>query len=241
MVNIGLPRATHARSAQPAIANSREKPRIRCVNEFLSKRLEFSENTARILIEYAQKREQPLQSCLLACVMRRHDRRRQPTRERRRRNRTGYGTGVMFFLLRVAFWLIVVLALLPTGRSQPDSHRVQVGAGDAVVAAGAAVSDVSGFCDRQPEACHVGGQAAVAIGQRAQEGAKMVYDFINDRMTRGETGSLPERKSTPTRPVPAFAGSQTTLTAPDLEPQWQGPNLHTEAVPLPRKNPRRGA
>jgi hypothetical protein len=146
----------------------------------------------------------------------------------------------MFFLLRMAFWLTVVLALLPTGRSQPDSHRVQVGAGEAVAAAGAAVSDVSGFCDRQPSTCHVGGQAAVAIGQRAQEGAKMLYEFISDHMARGETGSLPDRKAAPARPVPAFAGSQSTLTAHDLEPQWQGPKVHTEAVPLPRKNPRRG-
>jgi hypothetical protein len=223
------------------IANSRGKPRILCVNEFLSKRFKFSENTVRILIEYAQKREQPLQTCLLACPMLRQDGRGQSAPEWRRNNQTGYGTGVMFFLLRVAFWLTVVLALLPSGRSQPDSHRVGVGAADAVAAAGAAVSDVSGFCGRQPEACHIGGQAAVAIGQRAQEGAKMVYDFVSDHLARGETASLPERQAAAPRAVPAFSGSQTTLTVPDLEPQWRGPKTHTELMPLPRKDPRRGA
>lgn len=151
----------------------------------------------------------------------------------------------MFFLLRMAFWLTVVLALLPTGSSQPKAGTPQVDAVDAVIAAGAAVSDVGGFCDRQPEACKVGAQAAVAIGQRAQAGAVMVYDFIHERMARGETGSVPEAKVVPAaltqatakRTPPPFPGSQTTLKASDLEPTWQGAGKRQESVPLPR--PRR--
>src|ERR1700704_1414911 len=109
---------------------------------------------------------------------------------RRRRKELDRDTGaVMFFLLRVAFWLTIVLALLPSGGAQ-QSAQAKVGPTDAVVAAGAAVSDMSNFCDRQPDACIVGAQAAAAIGQRAQAGAKMVYDFINDRASHGgETGS----------------------------------------------------
>ena len=127
----------------------------------------------------------------------------------------------MFFLLRVGFWLTVVLALLPSGGSQSASNS-QVGATDAVVAAGAAVSDMSGFCDRQPEACVVGSQAAVAIGQRAQAGAMMVYEFINERIARGETGSLPEAKTVPvSMSVPA--GAHGTLQPTALAPAWRGP------------------
>ena len=140
----------------------------------------------------------------------------------------------MFFLLRMAFWLTVVLALLPTGSSQPQAHAPQIGATDAVVAAGAAVSDMSSFCDRQPEACVVGSQAAVVIGQRAQAGAMMVYDFIHERMSRGETGSVPEAK--PAHPHP---GSQSTLKADDLDPVWQGPMRRNEPVPLPRPRVKR--
>lgn len=140
----------------------------------------------------------------------------------------------MFFLLRVAFWLTVVLVLLPSGGSRQGT---KVDATDAVAAAGAAVSDMSGFCERQPDACVVGGQAAVAIGQRAQAGAKMVYHFINDRVTRSEAGSPAEGKPQPAhlgRSLPALRGSQNTLTASDLEPDWRGPPVHTETVPLPR-------
>ena len=145
----------------------------------------------------------------------------------------------MFFLLRMAFWLTLVLALLPTGSSQQQAHASAppIDASDAMIAAGAAVSDVSGFCDRQPEACKVGAHAAVVIGQRAQAGASMVYDFIQERMAKQETGSVREAKVVPastTRQVPALPGSQSTLKPADLEPSWQGSMPRKETVPLPR-------
>src|SRR5439155_25536761 len=81
----------------------------------------------------------------------------------------------MFFLLRMAFWLGLVLVLLPREKT-PESHKLpQFGASEAVSAASAAVSDVSQFCKRQPAACEVGGQAATVIGQRAQAGARKLY------------------------------------------------------------------
>jgi hypothetical protein len=157
----------------------------------------------------------------------------------------GSGADDMFFLLRVTFWLTIVLALLPSGGAQ-QSAEAKVGPTDAVVAAGAAVSDMSSFCDRQPEACVVGAKAAVAIGQRAQAGAKMVYEFFNDHAPRGnETGSVSKLKPGPkiaaARTVPASTGSQSTLKDSDLDPAWQGPPARTESVPLPRKAPHRKA
>jgi len=156
----------------------------------------------------------------------------------------------MFFLLRVAFWLTIVLALLPSSGGAPDA-QAKVGATDAMVAAGAAVSDISGFCDRRPDACQVGAQAAVAIGQRAQAGAKMVYDFINDHTSavdeNGPAGKVrsshaPGPKLAAVRTVPAQPNSQNTLKDSDLEPAWQGPvPPRSENVPLPRKAPFRKA
>jgi hypothetical protein len=155
----------------------------------------------------------------------------------------------MFFLLRVAFWLTIVLALLPAGGGAP-SAQAKVGAADAMVAAGAAVSDVSGFCDRQPDACVVGAQAAAAIGQRAQAGAKLVYDYFSDHTARvNDTGSVTKvklgsaaPKLSAVRTVPSSPASQNTLKDADLEPSWQGPMpARGENVPLPRKAPHRKA
>ena len=87
----------------------------------------------------------------------------------------------MFFLLRMAFWLGLVLVLLPRDKTPESDKLPQVGASEAVSAATAAVSDMSQFCKRQPAACEVGGQAATVIGQRAQDGARKLYQIITDK------------------------------------------------------------
>src|SRR3954462_8698509 len=87
----------------------------------------------------------------------------------------------MFFLLRMAFWLGLVLVLLPRERTPESDKAPQLGASEAVSAATAAVSDMGQFCKRQPAACDVGGQAATVIGQRAQDGARKLYQIITDK------------------------------------------------------------
>lgn len=102
----------------------------------------------------------------------------------------------MFFMLRAAFWLTIVLALLPADNRQPTARGPQIG--EAFSAAGAAVSDVRHFCERQAEACEVGSQMAEMIGQRAQAGAKMLYDLFNEHTGPTETGSVSGGKTEPT-------------------------------------------
>ena len=88
----------------------------------------------------------------------------------------------MFFLLRMAFWLSVVCVLL-AGRRQDRLHQTRnIDATQAVSLAGAAVSDMRGFCERQPDACVVGGKVAVAIGHKAEAGARTIYEFITAKL-----------------------------------------------------------
>jgi len=128
----------------------------------------------------------------------------------------------MFFLLRMAFWLGLVLVLLPTGKSTDDDKSPTVSTGDAVSAAAAAVSDMSQFCVRQPAACEIGGQAATVIGHRAQAGARKVYQMITDKKNPDQTGSIgqvPELASATGSTPP----SQDTLTLTDRSIGWQPP------------------
>jgi hypothetical protein len=67
----------------------------------------------------------------------------------------------MFFLLRMAFWLGVVLVLLPSGSAQHATRSSDVGTAETISAASATVQDMRGFCTRQPDACTVGSQVAV--------------------------------------------------------------------------------
>lgn len=133
----------------------------------------------------------------------------------------------MFFLIRMAFWLSVVLVLLPSGGAKQTAAApsAEIGAVEAVSAASATVGDMRQFCTRQPEACALGSQAAVAFGQRAQAGAKMVYELINERTTPRETGSIATKGAKPA--VTLARPSQNTLTPADLAPAWRG--AHREA------------
>lgn len=148
----------------------------------------------------------------------------------------------MFFLLRMAFWLGLVLVLLPTDKT-PDTDKTapEVATSDAISAATAAVSDMSQFCTRQPAACAVGGQAATVIGARAQNGAKKVYHFITDK-TENKPLIGPEK---PEKKSPDHTGSiasvddtadtsgitRQTLTQEDLQMEWLPPTA--ESVPAP--------
>jgi hypothetical protein len=133
----------------------------------------------------------------------------------------------MFFLLRMAFWLSVVCVLLPSGTksTSPEAH---IDATQAVTLASAAVSDARGFCDRQPDACTAGGKVAVALGHKAEAGARTIYEFITTKLSKNsapddQTVAKIDSVSTP---------RQGTLTGADMQPAWHAP------VPLP---PRREA
>ncbi len=137
----------------------------------------------------------------------------------------------MFFLLRMAFWLGLVLVLLPREKTPESDKLPQIGASEAVQAAGAAVSDMSQFCKRQPAACEVGGQAATIIGQRAQDGARKLYQIITDKHEQSgkregaekrapdHTGSIGPAET----PDAALAEApRDTLTPEDLMAEWRG-------------------
>jgi Family of unknown function (DUF5330) len=129
----------------------------------------------------------------------------------------------MWFLVRLAFWFCVVLVLLPSGGSQPDP-KTQVSAGEAISAAKAALSDLQQFCARQPDACSVGSSAAHTIGQRAQAGAKMVYELLSDQVGPSETGGtagVPNKRT-------ALPGDKLT---PAMALPWHGPQPRREARP----------
>ena len=134
----------------------------------------------------------------------------------------------MFFLLRMAFWLSIVLILLPSSSAQHTS-ATDVDAADAISAASATVRDLRGFCERQPDACSVGTRVAVAMGYKAQADAKMIYDFLTEKLAARDAAT--SRKTGPRGAVAAKAApdnsaakaSQNTLTPADVALPWRGP------------------
>jgi Family of unknown function (DUF5330) len=129
----------------------------------------------------------------------------------------------MLFLLRTAFWLMIIVLLLPTDERQRS---------EVYGTAQAAVHDLATFCDRNPETCAKGKDAFGVLVQKAQFGARMVIDLINgDKGAgEGEGGTLiqdPEQNSGTDFPYEPSRlgsdGSQDTLNPDDRDEAWGGP------------------
>jgi hypothetical protein len=108
------------------------------------------------------------------------------------------------FLLRAAFWLSVVVILLPgdpdTGEDAPRVTAIQ-----ALWAAQGAVQDLSQFCARNPDVCETSGTAFHVFADKVRYGTKMLYGYFGEDGTDGD------------QPIPA----RETLTPEDIEPEWQ--------------------
>ncbi len=98
------------------------------------------------------------------------------------------------FILRTAFWLSLVIVLLPAGGEEGNSTANVVGATEAISVAQSTVGDLSQFCARNPETCVTGNQVVSSFGQKARYGAEIVYKYLdekfgaqeNDQSTIGE-------------------------------------------------------
>lgn len=145
----------------------------------------------------------------------------------------------MWFLLRLTFWLGLVLVLLPRDKTPESEKLPQIDASEAVQAATAAVSDMGQFCKRQPAACEVGGQAATVIGQRAAEGARKVYSIITDKADKADTTDKTEKTDKADksdRPVKKAPGAEKSdKKAPDHTGSiGSGADAETTIVEEPR-------
>lgn len=107
----------------------------------------------------------------------------------------------MGFLIKSAFWLSLVLLVIPFGGSDSVDGRPTIGAVEAFVAARAVVNDVAGLCERRPDACEIGRSALTTIGIRAREGARIAYGVLDEHFGEaGEpvhTGSIPLPEESP--------------------------------------------
>ena len=136
----------------------------------------------------------------------------------------------MFFLLRVAFWLSIVVIFLPSGKN--ESGRPQISTAETLSAAQAAIEDARGFCTRRPDACEAGSQAFHTFGQKAQNGAKILYEFLSDRFADAPaTASRKDKEETGSIARPG----RHTLSAEDAAPAWRAPD--SPPIPLPHRRP----
>ncbi|HVY20444.1 MAG TPA: DUF5330 domain-containing protein [Bauldia sp.] len=118
----------------------------------------------------------------------------------------------MFFLLRVAFWLSLVILLLPADGETGDKAP-RVTAFETLSAAQAAVSDISQFCDRNPDVCVTGGNAFQVFSEKVRYGVKLITNTFGNK-----------------KPAADQDGGASTLSPDDMKPAWRDPKKHEGAA-----------
>lgn len=123
------------------------------------------------------------------------------------------------FLIRTAFWLCLLILILPT-----DQQKQQAVYGNAE----AAVQDMRGFCTRNPDVCEASKNAAYTFSQKAKFGAKMLMDFVQEKTAN--PNYQPASQSGNRRPSFLRRDTQSTLTAEDMQPSWSIPSDNGSGV-----------
>lgn len=157
------------------------------------------------------------------------------------------------FALKSAFWLTVVLLLLPEfgggergsdGAGEADGAAAAAaaraaatatpGTADALAFVTGAVADVATFCQRQPAACEGGARFASAMGSRVKEGAMTLADLLEREMIADDADRPAAATAATADESAVLPDADGTLRATDIEPQWGGPGEGAAPAALPR-------
>lgn len=135
----------------------------------------------------------------------------------------------MRFLLRTAFWLAVVIMLIPV--DDEVAREVAVVQGEtpistfeAVGAARQALDDVGGFCDRNPDVCDLGSRLGTTFALKARTGAEWVTAWLDEELAAPVPPATVGGVAAPAagEPAPGAVPVEGTLTPADRAPGWAG-------------------
>lgn len=82
------------------------------------------------------------------------------------------------FLVKTVFWLSLLILLIPAGKEASTAAQGGVSASEMISAGRAVWHDLSTFCDRNREACQTGDRLAARFEDKARNGAKMLYAYV---------------------------------------------------------------
>jgi hypothetical protein len=120
------------------------------------------------------------------------------------------------FLIRLAFWMGLVVLVLPADEQQQAKLY-----GTAVTT----VETVTTFCDRNASACTAGAEMWETFKRKAEFGAKLASELAKGRP--GDDAAL-QPAAARGRPDPrANPAARGTLAPMDLAPAWRAPMQRT--------------
>jgi|SRR5688572_26494808 hypothetical protein len=115
------------------------------------------------------------------------------------------------FLIRVTFWLALIVLLLPTDKGTQERLYT---------AASETAHRVATFCDRNAQACARGSEYWAVFKQKLDFGAKLAYEIASERlMGKSTPAAAPVTTSSTPAKVERAKG---TLSPADMQPEWRG-------------------
>jgi len=115
----------------------------------------------------------------------------------------------MMFLLRLAFWILVICLLLPSSPSDNRRH---------MASAERTVSDMRGFCQRNPDVCEDVRITMTSMLVKLRNGAEFIQAWLAEReKSREGSGAFPPAAA----PAEGQAPSRGVRQPPRLMPNWQ--------------------
>ena len=126
--------------------------------------------------------------------------------------------------VKAGFWVFLIILLLPTN----GQERYQLYA-----AAQRTVSDIGGFCTRNPDVCQLVSSEVQDLGRKLKSTANSIEDMLRqtgiaaERAQPYDQGPADHEHQGALDTVPGTATtsslSNDTLTTEDLNPAWHGP------------------
>lgn len=127
------------------------------------------------------------------------------------------------FFVRAAFWIFLILLLMPTSDKEKS---------DFYVAAGRTVSDLGGFCTRNPDVCNQTTAIFDMVVRKIRNTVQLIEDAISTDSSEGPPGYGAHDRGDPklrrgamndARMAPA-SDTHDTLRPDDRSPDWRGPD-----------------
>lgn len=99
----------------------------------------------------------------------------------------------MRFLFKVAFFLILLflaVAYFAPSEHQRQSNGQAYSIFEGFFAVKSTLNDMEGFCDRNPQTCETGRLIFSEIKNKALDGARTSYEFLNEKLGGGKSENL---------------------------------------------------
>ncbi|MCB1463850.1 MAG: DUF5330 domain-containing protein [Nitratireductor sp.] len=95
------------------------------------------------------------------------------------------------FVIRAIFWLSIVVAFIPVNPADLKEGQRPVSTLETIGAAQTLVSDLGGFCGRNPQACGTANELFSQFGAKARTGARYVSAWLDKTASQddGNAGS----------------------------------------------------